>query len=240
MNPTTMDATNRFSQCTIGNICSGFASKTVTNTCLTSNKNVTLITGGECGNGIVEPGEDCDCGGPSGCQGDSCCNPTTCKFTAGSVCDDQSEECCLHCQFSPVTQVCRPSINAACDPQEMCPGNSSSCPRDITTPDGTSCGNGLTCASGSCTSRNLQCEQAINGSTGACDDSSCMLSCSSSSFGPNSCLVVQQSFIDGTQCGFGLTGHCQNGQCQGESTTAAIGNWIASVSAYYKQYLILE
>ena len=230
MNPTTMDATNRFSECTIGNICSAFASKQVSTTCLTSNKNVTLITAGECGNGIVEEGEECDCGGTQGCQTDTCCDPTTCKFTTGSVCDDMNDECCTNCHFSPTTKVCRPSLDPTCDPQETCTGNSSSCPKDNPTPDGTSCGTGLFCASGSCTSRDLQCKQAINGSTGACDDTSCMLSCSSSSLGPNSCLLLEQNFVDGTFCGYGQSGKCQNGQCEGQSTGAAIENWIENVS----------
>ena len=225
-----MDATNRFSQCTIGNICSGFASKQVSTTCLTSNKNVTLITGGECGNGIVEEGEDCDCGGTQGCQNDPCCVAATCKFATGSVCDDMNDDCCTNCQFSPSTKVCRASQDVTCDHQETCSGNSSTCPKHVTTPDGTGCGTGLFCASGSCTSRDLQCKQAINGSTGACDDSSCMLSCTSASLGANSCLLLQQNFVDGTLCGFGQTGKCQNGQCEGQSTGAAIGNWIDNVS----------
>src|SRR5271155_574082 len=229
MNPTTMDATNRFSPCTIGNICNGFLTKTTSNTCLTSNKNVTLITAGECGNGIVEEGEECDCGGPTGCGSDSCCDPTTCKFTTGSICDDANDDCCQNCQFAPSTKVCRPSLDATCDPQETCTGNSSTCPGDQTVPDGTSCGNGENCASGACTSRDLQCQQAINGSTGACDDSSCSLSCASPSLGPNTCYLISQNFVDGTLCGFGSTGTCQNGQCEGQSTGAAIGNWMKQV-----------
>jgi hypothetical protein len=36
-----------------------------------------------CGNGIKEDGEDCDTGGkPS-----NCCDPTTCKFKSGAVCE---------------------------------------------------------------------------------------------------------------------------------------------------------
>lgn len=229
MNPTTMDATNRFSPCTIGNICSGFANKQVSQSCLTSNKNVTLITAGECGNGIVEDGEECDCGGTAGCGTDSCCNPTTCKFTTGAVCDDSNDACCKGCQYAPSTQICRASVDATCDPAEHCTGNSSACPADVTTADGTSCGSGLQCAGGTCTSRDLQCQQAINGSTGACDDSSCMLSCSSSTLGPNTCLLVQQNFVDGTPCGIGLSGRCENGQCENQSTGAAIGDWIAKV-----------
>jgi hypothetical protein len=224
-----MDATNRFSPCTIGNICSGFANKQVSQSCLTSNKNVTLITAGECGNGIVEEGEECDCGGTAGCAGDSCCNPTTCKFSTGSVCDDANDACCKNCQFASSTIVCRASVDATCDPVEHCTGNSSSCPADVTTPDGTSCGNGLQCAGGTCTSRDLQCQQAINGSSGSCDDSSCLLSCSSSTLGPNTCLLVQQAFIDGTPCGIGLSGTCENGSCENQNTGAAIGNWIEQV-----------
>jgi len=229
MNPTTMEATNRFSPCTVGNICSGFANKQVSTACLTSNKNVTLITSGECGNGIVEEGEDCDCGGTQGCKNNPCCNPTTCKFTTGSVCDDSNDECCNKCQFAPSTKVCRSSVDTSCDPQETCTGNSSTCPKDITTPDGTGCGNGRFCASGSCTSRDLQCQQAINGSTGSCDDNSCMLSCKSASLGPNACLLIQQNFVDGTRCGFGQSGKCENGQCEGQNNGAAIGDWIKKV-----------
>lgn len=229
MNPTTMDATNRFSECTIGNICSGFASKIVSTNCLTSNKNVTLITAGECGNGIVEAGEECDCGGVQGCQNDPCCDPKTCKFTTGSVCDDANDDCCVSCQYAPSTKVCRPSIDPKCDHQETCTGNSSTCPADITAPDGTSCGDNLQCASGTCTSRDLQCRQALNGSSGSCDDSSCLLSCNSAAAGPGTCYLLQTPYVDGTPCGFGLSGKCSQGNCENQSTTAAIGNWIAQV-----------
>ena len=224
-----MDGTNRFSPCSIGNICSGFFNKQVSTTCLTSNKNVTLITAGECGNGIVEDGEDCDCGGPSGCGSNPCCNPTTCKFTTGSVCDDSNDGCCQSCKFAPSTKVCRRSTDGTCDPEETCTGNSSACPKDITAPNGQDCGNGRSCATGTCTSRDLQCQQAINGSTGACEDASCMLSCSSPSLGANTCLIVQQNFVDGTRCGFGLTGRCANGICEGQNTGAAIGDWVKRV-----------
>lgn len=225
MNPTTMEVSNRFSPCTIGNICAGFASKQVSTTCLTSNKNVTLITAGECGNGIVEDDEECDCGGTAGCAGNTCCNPATCKFTTGSVCDDSNDICCQNCRFAPSTKVCRPSVDATCDAQETCTGNSSACPPDLTAPDGTDCGNGLKCASGSCTSRDLQCQQAVSGSNGACDSSSCMLSCSSASLGPNTCLIVQQTYVDGTPCGSG--GKCENGLCEGGSAGAAISDWFS-------------
>lgn len=37
----------------------------------------------QCGNGIKETGEDCDTGG----QDSACCDPKTCKFKAGAVCE---------------------------------------------------------------------------------------------------------------------------------------------------------
>lgn len=44
-------------------------------------RNVTTLK--MCGNGIKEDGEDCDTGG----QPSNCCDPTTCKFKTGAVCE---------------------------------------------------------------------------------------------------------------------------------------------------------
>lgn len=92
MNPSTAQGITQFSPCTIGNICSAIGRKSVNTDCLSDNKNVVTYTGQQCGNGIVEPGEECDCGGTEGCGADSCCDPTSCKFKDGAVCDDANEE----------------------------------------------------------------------------------------------------------------------------------------------------
>jgi hypothetical protein len=55
-----------------------------------------------CGNGIVEPGEECD--------GGDCCTAT--------------------CTFEPDTTVCRASTGS-CDPAEACTGTSVTCPDDV-------------------------------------------------------------------------------------------------------------
>ncbi|KAF7196539.1 Disintegrin and metalloproteinase domain-containing protein B [Pseudocercospora fuligena] len=228
MNPSTSQGITDFSPCSIGNICSALDRNSVNGQCLVDNRGVTTISGQQCGNGIVEQGEDCDCGGEEGCGNDSCCNPTTCKFTEGSVCDDSNEDCCRNCQFASAGTVCRASTGD-CDPQETCQGNSSSCPTDQTRPDGTDCGDGLQCASGQCTSRDQQCKSVMGSytqgnDTYACDSSGCAISCASPEFGTGVCYGLQQNFLDGTTCGGG--GRCQNGQCRGASVGGQVKSWI--------------
>lgn len=229
MNPSTGSGITQFSQCSVGNICAAMGRQSVQSSCLTNNKDVMTITGSQCGNGIVESGEDCDCGGKSGCSGNPCCDPATCKFTTNSVCDPSNEDCCTSsCLFASSSTVCRASTGT-CDPLETCSGNSSSCPSDKNTPDGTTCGSGLSCASGQCTSRDQQC-QALMGSlttkndTSACTSSGCQISCQSPEFGSNVCYKLNQNFLDGTFCEGG--GKCNNGVCQGENTAGEIKTWI--------------
>ncbi|KAF2200503.1 hypothetical protein GQ43DRAFT_441505 [Delitschia confertaspora ATCC 74209] len=228
MNPSTAQGITHFSPCSIGNICSAMLRNSVKSTCLTNNKGVITITGQQCGNGIVEEGEDCDCGGEEGCGDNACCEPKTCKFKTGAVCDDSNEDCCKNCQLAPASFVCRASTGQ-CDPEEKCTGNSPNCPPDKVKEDGKSCGKGLKCASGQCTSRNQQCKSVMGSytqgnDTYACDNSNCMLSCGSPEFGRGVCYEMQQNFLDGTDCVGG--GKCQNGQCQGGSLGKEVKSWI--------------
>jgi hypothetical protein len=228
MNPSTKPGISRFSACTIGNICSALGRNSVKSQCLTNNRDVTLLTGQTCGNGIVEGDEQCDCGGKAGCENNSCCNPETCKFINNAVCDDSNEDCCRDCQFASSTTVCRPSVGD-CDPEEKCTGDGPYCPEDKTKDDGTKCGDGLSCASGQCTSRDMQCKTVMGSytqtnDTYACDNRNCMISCSSPEFGPNQCYGLQQNFLDGTTCSGG--GQCKNGICEGGSVGKEISTWI--------------
>lgn len=215
MNPSTSSGITDFSPCSIGNICSALGRNSVKSTCLSDNKGVTTISGQQCGNGIVEDGEDCDCGGEAACGDNACCDPTTCKFKSGAVCDDSNEACCSGCQLASNGTVCRASTGK-CDPAETCTGASALCPADTMTPDGDSCGSGLKCASGQCTSRDLQCKTVMGSyttgnDTYACDSSGCVLSCASPEFGTGVCYGLQQNFLDGTTCNGG--GTCQNVSC---------------------------
>jgi hypothetical protein len=213
MNPSSGSNLNTFSLCSVGNVCTALARNAINSTCLTDNRRVVTVSDPICGNGIVEQGEDCDCGGTASCGDNRCCNPTTCKFTTGSVCDDRNEDCCRSCQFASASTVCRASTGV-CDPQETCSGTSPLCPTDVKTPNGDSCGNGLQCASGQCTSRDQQCKTVMGGQyalgndTNACDSGSCTISCTSSAFGPGQCYKINQYFLDGTSCDNG--GKCYN------------------------------
>ena len=215
MNPSSAEGISSFSPCTVGNICSALGRNSVKSTCLSNNQGLTTVTGQQCGNGVVEAGEDCDCGGTENCGNNSCCDATTCKFKNNAVCDDSNEDCCRSCQFASSGTVCRPSTGQ-CDPQETCSGTNATCPPDISAPDGQTCGNGsqsLQCASGQCTSRNQQCKTLMGSyttknDTYACNSQDCTLSCASPEFGPNVCYSMQQNFLDGTVCGGG--GKCSN------------------------------
>ncbi|KAF2651959.1 ADAM 8 precursor [Lophiostoma macrostomum CBS 122681] len=228
MNPSTGQGIEKFSACSVGNICSALGRNSVKSNCLSNNKGVTLLSGQTCGNGIVEGDEECDCGGTKGCGSNACCDASTCKFKNNAVCDDSNEDCCTACQFASSNKVCRASASS-CDPEEKCTGNTPYCPNDQTNPDGTDCGNGLQCASGQCTSRDQQCKTVMGSyttgnDTYACDNSNCMLTCASPEFGANTCYSLQQNFLDGTPCVGG--GSCQNGQCTGSSVAKEVKSWI--------------
>lgn len=102
-----------------------------------------------CGNGVLEPGELCDCG-KFGCyfydenkqvyQHNQCCNSTTCKLVektsqcaSGSCCDLSS------CKFRETGYVCRSSQDV-CDIEEKCIGFTSLCPIDDYYSNGETCG----------------------------------------------------------------------------------------------------
>ncbi|XP_009579737.1 PREDICTED: disintegrin and metalloproteinase domain-containing protein 9-like, partial [Fulmarus glacialis] len=113
-----------------------------------------------CGNGIVEPGEQCDCGAAEACALDKCCTPQ-CNFKPGMKCS--LGLCCENCQFKQKNSQCRPAADAQCDLAEFCNGSSASCPPDLYVQDGHGCEHGTGyCYKGRCQSPDLQC-QALYG-----------------------------------------------------------------------------
>ncbi|NXN10965.1 ADAM2 protein, partial [Indicator maculatus] len=113
----------------------------------------------KCGNGMVEPGEQCDCGAGEviACSKDKCCT-ATCRFKPGVKCS--SGPCCRDCQFMKRNSPCRPAADPECDLPEVCSGSSASCPPDLYLQDGHSCGGGTGyCYKGRCQSPELQCQR---------------------------------------------------------------------------------
>ncbi len=98
-----------------------------------------------CGNGVLEPGEQCDDGNLN--DGD-CCS-STCQFEpSGSTCPDDGNPCttdlcnatgtCIH-DAGNAAAVCRPAAGE-CDLPETCTGTSAECPPDDgKKPAGTAC-----------------------------------------------------------------------------------------------------
>ncbi|XP_065194626.1 zinc metalloproteinase-disintegrin-like atrolysin-A [Sycon ciliatum] len=113
-----------------------------------------------CGNGIVEPGEDCDCGLRQYCK-DACCNATTCRYTPGSQCS--LGECCSNCTILPAGTLCRPAKDQ-CDLPDYCDGRQERCSADDFTQSGLYCeaaGQPGTCQQGSCTNIDAQCQKTF-------------------------------------------------------------------------------
>ncbi|XP_073485799.1 disintegrin and metalloproteinase domain-containing protein 22 isoform X6 [Aquarana catesbeiana] len=131
------------------------------------NKPLKLLDPPECGNGIVEAGEECDCGTVEECakEGEDCCKH--CKLTEDSQCSDGL--CCTKCQFNPKEMLCREAVND-CDIPEMCTGNSSQCPPNIHKLDGYPCEDkeGL-CFGGRCKTRDRQCKYVWGDKVAAAD-----------------------------------------------------------------------
>ncbi|KAI8975115.1 Metallo-peptidase family M12-domain-containing protein [Mycotypha africana] len=227
MNPTSNVTTNEFSPCSISDICNAFPS---IGYCLNSpdvrkidvNSNNHHHSFSLCGNGILEPGEECD----SGLTDSACCFAKTCKLKPGALCDDYSNQCCLNCAIAPKGTVCRPAVSE-CDSTEYCTGESSQCPADLYDTDGTLCANGtMKCASGVCTSRDLQCmtrglRQNISEQCSFQKDS-CLISCTDPK-DPKNCLMLSGMFLDGTECG--LAGYCQKGACVSTGALNTLKAW---------------
>ncbi|XP_030376058.1 disintegrin and metalloproteinase domain-containing protein 12 [Scaptodrosophila lebanonensis] len=125
------------------------------NYCL-RNKPAKLFDSPQCGNGFVEPGEQCDCGMPNHCE-NTCCNAHTCMLHANASC--ATGECCdlNTCRPKVAGAECREAENE-CDLPEYCTGESEYCPADVYRRDTEPCDGGQAyCFKGNCRSHANQC-----------------------------------------------------------------------------------
>ncbi|XP_024866678.1 disintegrin and metalloproteinase domain-containing protein 11 isoform X1 [Kryptolebias marmoratus] len=119
------------------------------------NKPTKLLDPSECGNGYVEPGEECDCGSLVECaqSGASCCKK--CTLPHNAMCSNGL--CCRDCKYELRGVTCRDAVND-CDIPETCTGDSSQCPHNVHKLDGYTCDTGQgRCYGGRCKTRDGQC-----------------------------------------------------------------------------------
>ncbi|XP_068101086.1 disintegrin and metalloproteinase domain-containing protein 23 isoform X4 [Hyperolius riggenbachi] len=124
------------------------------------NRPTKLFEETECGNGYVEPGEECDCGSRTtkhftqDCFGDCC---KKCSLSNEAQCSDGP--CCnTSCLFLPREYECRSAVND-CDITEQCSGDSGQCPPNLRKQDGNICdSNQGRCYNGECKTRDNQCK----------------------------------------------------------------------------------
>ncbi|XP_063077971.1 zinc metalloproteinase-disintegrin-like MTP4 isoform X2 [Engraulis encrasicolus] len=114
-----------------------------------------LYGGALCGNGVLDSGEQCDCGPAEDCN-NPCCDASTCHFTDGSECAEGG--CCENCQLKPPGSVCRAAAHD-CDLEEYCTA-SGTCPEDSFKMNGALCnyGDGY-CYNGLCPSATSHCKR---------------------------------------------------------------------------------
>ncbi|CAD5121294.1 DgyrCDS9823 [Dimorphilus gyrociliatus] len=119
----------------------------------------TVVQDSYCGDGVIDAGEECDCGnfGMGFCS--NCCDTKECKLKENAQCTEG--DCCNdQCQFISAGQVCRNSTNS-CDVEDKCSGSNSECPNEVKT-DGTECIDTVSvegyCLKGSCMTLQNECE----------------------------------------------------------------------------------
>uniref|UniRef100_A0A8D0RUY8 ADAM metallopeptidase domain 18 n=1 Tax=Sus scrofa TaxID=9823 RepID=A0A8D0RUY8_PIG len=121
-----------------------------------------------CGNGILEPHEECDCGSERECQFKKCCDYNTCKLKGSVKCGSGS--CCTsECELSEAGTPCRKSVDQECDFTEYCSGTSSDCVPDTHAMNGELCRLGTAyCYNGRCQTTDNQCAEIFGkGAQGA-------------------------------------------------------------------------
>lgn len=137
------------------------------------NKPKSLFDSPVCGNGFVEPGEQCDCGLPDYCT-NTCCNASTCMLYPNATC--ATGHCCdlETCRPRLAGVECRSSVHE-CDLPEFCTGDSEYCPDDAFKANGHECLNGEAfCHSGMCRTHGEQCK-LLWGPTGQSSDDRCYM-----------------------------------------------------------------
>ncbi|XP_058905240.1 A disintegrin and metallopeptidase domain 3-like isoform X1 [Kogia breviceps] len=112
-----------------------------------------------CGNGVLEPPEQCDCGEPEQCSHKKCCDAVTCSLIGDAECG--TGPCCDRktCQIAERGHICRKSTDM-CDFPEFCNGIAEFCVPDMKSADLELCNNKTAfCYQGVCQDTDKQCAE---------------------------------------------------------------------------------
>ncbi|XP_057553460.1 A disintegrin and metallopeptidase domain 3-like [Hippopotamus amphibius kiboko] len=112
-----------------------------------------------CGNGVLEPPEQCDCGVAEHCTHKKCCDASSCTLIGDAECG--SGPCCdkRSCLITDRGAVCRKSTDL-CDFTEYCNGISEFCVPDVKSADLELCNNKTAfCYQGVCQDTDKQCAE---------------------------------------------------------------------------------
>ncbi|KAK2704288.1 hypothetical protein QYM36_016626, partial [Artemia franciscana] len=110
-----------------------------------------------CGNGVVDPGEECDCGWEEDCK-ESCCfpmrsnpamNEKPCTLRPFKVCSPSQGPCCTEECLLKQGAKCRE--DNGCRDSSYCDGTTAECPLSINKPNKTVCNDEFVCFMGECT-----------------------------------------------------------------------------------------
>ncbi|XP_076294427.1 disintegrin and metalloproteinase domain-containing protein 10 [Lasioglossum baleicum] len=110
-----------------------------------------------CGNGVVEDGEECDCGWEEDCN-DPCCHPQRlhhapyeipCRLADGALCSPSQGPCCTSGCTLRNSDKCRD--DNGCRDASFCDGRGPQCPPSISKPNKTICNDEFVCYMGECT-----------------------------------------------------------------------------------------
>uniref|UniRef100_A0A8C7NBF7 Disintegrin and metalloproteinase domain-containing protein 10 n=1 Tax=Oncorhynchus kisutch TaxID=8019 RepID=A0A8C7NBF7_ONCKI len=138
---------NKFSICSVRNISQVLEKK----------RGNCFVESGQpiCGNGLVEAGEQCDCGYSDQCKDECCYNANEadgnkCKLKPGKICSPSQGPCCTPtCNFKGSNDTCREE--SECAEQGMCNGGTAQCPTSEPKANFTAChGETQVCLNGGC------------------------------------------------------------------------------------------
>lgn len=174
-----------------------------------------------CGNGVIDPGEECDSGLPFGSD---CCTPD-CRLRKDCECDDRNGACCIDCKLIK-SETCgkadQKSLDNSCLAQTYCDGKSPVCQQKYKQ-DGEKCVNGF-CKNRICQSREVFCERIDRKFDRTCNEANqCKLVCVDDQFRCSVMGTIENDqklpllLPDGMPCSVGnVSGQCFKGQCRVE------------------------